>query len=737
MRTAYNRVLLVIGVVGFAACGNDESGSHDGSTCTADAGCDAGQICVADECRAGVRPELLAVSPQDGAVIGVHSQIVLRFSHAMSSDSLVLHGGLAEAADPQFSESLGPNDTLTLSAAAGWPSGTQDLIVDAVTVDGAPLLTIQLSYDVDGTPPAPTQVLPLGDRLAETTAVVVAFGESMNPDMLSLGGDLGAVAQGRWASVDAANDTLTIAPTSVWPSGSHDLTVEGEDVSGNAMPLFTLTFDVDNVAPRGTFSVADGAAISPLQPIVISFTESVDPESLVLGGELAADVDRIVWSHSTSINDTVTLYPPPEGWSGSSGGLSLTASDVAGVSMLPASVLVSIVYSLMEEWIVVPMRAYRVADDDGGRAAHITAAQVATWVQRANQIYAVAKIYIDYDPATDFASTNQTLINQMGGDSDAQWIAERDAANAVAAEHPNEMTVLFRWGPGDSPSGGGFSWTSYNFVIMPGFNDTGLCGHQNIDILAHEVGHYLGLRHTFTEHATVAAAESALTAAGNNPSVFEGDGLVENGVDPFIRAIDCSGGVGVTLNGTPFTLGRTDIMSYYDNTEKTLSPPQIQIARQVAISRTGQPLSNLIDDPDLMVFEGEDLPVSGDGSYSDQTNMAAFHGKWSGGAQLFWSAAVGDTLGAELDPGQAGLYRIFITVTRAPDFGIHEVAINGVGVMTLDLYGGEVLHQGPIDLGVHWLPATGSEMSFTVIGRRPASTGWSLGLDYVMLQPQP
>jgi hypothetical protein len=178
---------------------------------------------------------------------------------------------------------------------------------------------------------------------------------------------------------------------------------------------------------------------------------------------------------------------------------------------------------------VVPLEAIRVRDDDGGHQTHISAGEVRQWVDMANTVFAAAGIRFTFDPRTDFTTLNSTLINRMTGTGDPEWARERVAANAVAARYPGKIAVFFRWGRDATPTGAGFSWSDYNFVAMPGFQDTWVGGEQNIGVLAHELGHYLGLAHTFPQvFASVQEAEAYFNvmSAKQTPLVgdFNGDG---------------------------------------------------------------------------------------------------------------------------------------------------------------------------------------------------------------------
>ena len=116
----------------------------------------------------------------------------------------------------------------------------------------------------------------------------------------------------------------------------------------------------------------------------------------------------------------------------------------------------------------VRIQAVKVADDDGGRETDISPQQAKQWIDYANQVYAVGGIQFLFNPngpSPDWSILRSTLINNLSGDTPP----ERNAGNAVAAQYPDKITILFRYGPDPGPTGGGFSSAEYNFVVMPGF----------------------------------------------------------------------------------------------------------------------------------------------------------------------------------------------------------------------------------------------------------------------------
>ncbi|TNE44626.1 MAG: hypothetical protein EP343_28620 [Deltaproteobacteria bacterium] len=384
------------------------------------------------------------------------------------------------------------------------------------------------------------------------------------------------------------------------------------------------------------------------------------------------------------------------------------------------------------------VQAVQVSHDDGSRAASITPAQVKQWVDEANKVFAVAKITFQFDPSKDFSQHKSTLLNRINSASDPDWQQAVNEGNKVALSHPGKMTVFFRYGRGSQPTGGGFSWTNYDFVVMPGFDKTFVCGHQNITLFAHEVGHYLGLHHTFKNiYNTVAEAKQAWDNSAQDPNVFDGDGLDDTSPDAYNHELQCSSALSMTLSGTTFPIPRHNIMSYHDSAQKTLSPDQVDVIRQVAWLRLGNELKGLVNA--TIQIEGETLAsvASGDGNVAAQHQMRNFHGRWSQNSQLWWSGAVPPgKLSAPFSMTIPGTYRVYAVFTQAPDFGKHSLQINGQSAGTIDLYARLVRHTKPIDLGVHTLQ-TQNTLQFTVQGKHTSSRSYGLGLDALLFKPVP
>ena len=205
----------------------------------------------------------------------------------------------------------------------------------------------------------------------------------------------------------------------------------------------------------------------------------------------------------------------------------------------------------------VEMQAVILSDNDGSNPPGVlTTAQLQQWVDKANQAYAASNAgwVIDFYPQLDIAYVKNSCLNRLNHN-------QNQAASALAAMYPGRMVVFFRaysspaTGSACSGSNGpnGNGYTAYNpyvplgssncqdingpgcsasYVVMPSVycatqvgidfansrnpgpsvptsgNDTsgcpifvqpgtGLIFIQNFDQLAHEVGHYFGLPHTF------------------------------------------------------------------------------------------------------------------------------------------------------------------------------------------------------------------------------------------------
>jgi hypothetical protein len=105
---------------------------------------------------------------------------------------------------------------------------------------------------------------------------------------------------------------------------------------------------------------------------------------------------------------------------------------------------------------------------------------------------------------------------------------------------------------------------------------------------------------------------------------------------------------------------------------------------------------------------------------------------------MFYSANVGDNVTFPVNIPAAGTYDVKVSYKQYQPRGIMQTAVNGTNfgpsidqfVATQDTY-------GVTDLGTRTFSSAGNYLfTFTVVGKNPASSGYSLTFDVITLTPQ-
>ncbi|HIG30414.1 MAG TPA: hypothetical protein EYQ50_22490 [Verrucomicrobiales bacterium] len=135
-------------------------------------------------------------------------------------------------------------------------------------------------------------------------------------------------------------------------------------------------------------------------------------------------------------------------------------------------------------------------------------------------------------------------------------------------------------------------------------------------------------------------------------------------------------------------------------------------------------------------LEGESLKViNSKGSVSNQLMSGFSKGKWSGNDQLWWHGGKpGDRIELNTPVGREGRYAVFISLTKARDYGIFRITLNGEEISkNIDLFNEpDVITTGVIFLGEHHLKAGDHVLGVELIGANPkAVQSYMFGLDWV------
>jgi putative heme-binding domain-containing protein len=182
----------------------------------------------------------------------------------------------------------------------------------------------------------------------------------------------------------------------------------------------------------------------------------------------------------------------------------------------------------------------------------------------------------------------------------------------------------------------------------------------------------------------------------------------------------------------PISMMPEGILSPFNDEQVRDLVAYLQSSKQVRMSEPGETF-----------FEGEHLKVAKvTGGNARPQPMGGFKAdSWTGNSHLWWvDGKPGSELSLEFTVPEAGRYVISSALTKARDYGIFQVALDGDTVIAekVDLFSDpEVVTTGELNWGEHALKAGPHTLIVKVTGSNPAAVHRHMfGIDYLRLVKQ-
>jgi serine/threonine protein kinase/WD40 repeat protein len=138
-------------------------------------------------------------------------------------------------------------------------------------------------------------------------------------------------------------------------------------------------------------------------------------------------------------------------------------------------------------------------------------------------------------------------------------------------------------------------------------------------------------------------------------------------------------------------------------------------------------------------FEAENLTIvdRADCDTGNQPMDDWERSQWSQGRQLFCYTRERGFVTLEVEGTETGQYQLDIYFTKAPDYGILEVSLDGKQLgKRFDGFYEEVVPSGRIAFGAVQLTKGKHQIRFTAVDKNPASSNYFMGIDCLELRPQ-
>jgi hypothetical protein len=202
----------------------------------------------------------------------------------------------------------------------------------------------------------------------------------------------------------------------------------------------------------------------------------------------------------------------------------------------------------------------------------------------------------------------------------------------------------------------------------------------------------------------------------------------------------------------PLELSREVVVSYLPVGYEYVVPVGVSVPRDAATGdyavllesgergrsqRLSVPVA--VVEPDNCVFEAESLlpAVEATAPADAQSNCCGI--RWSGGAQVWFRASDADQrFTVAFDVPKAGTYDLSTVLTKAPDYGIHTLSVDGQRIgEPFDGYDPTGVSTQEVNYGTVQLDEGRHTLTLTVTGKNAASRGFFAGVDLIQLKKSP
>ena len=252
----------------------------------------------------------------------------------------------------------------------------------------------------------------------------------------------------------------------------------------------------------------------------------------------------------------------------------------------------------MAQVYTIHVHAIPLTDNDGGRKNTVTKEAFALAIRNASSILAPADIRLAFDPDKDWKPRRDTALNNLQNDGTTKWW---EKANTVAAQHRGKLVIYLRFGRGDTAANNWFAYPPDTGQAIP---PRAKLPHDNVDfvavtnqsgkfrtsgdLMAHEIGHYLGLFHTHPAWGSLKDSAKIIEMVENEGSAgLDGDLLSDTPPDPGpdyyrekVSTDLCGGPSSFRIAGVRFNPDRTNVMSYFRCAPVSLTSMQISTIRK-------------------------------------------------------------------------------------------------------------------------------------------------------------